>query len=99
MLKPADDCATARDLASARRLASACNSALDTQFGGNPPDSGLASAAVAPRTEGSAIMVDDLTQSVQPPTTTERPATDPPAGPPGFELLDEIGRGGMGVVY
>ena len=27
------------------------------------------------------------------------PAADVPASPPGYQLLDEIGRGGLGAVY
>jgi hypothetical protein len=38
-------------------------------------------------------MAQDLTH-----TAASEPSA-PPAGPPGYELLHEIGHGGMGVVY
>jgi serine/threonine protein kinase len=45
-------------------------------------------------------MTEDLTHTAEP--TGPEPggaADDQPAAPPGYELLAEVGRGSMGVVY
>jgi WD40 repeat protein len=44
-------------------------------------------------------MADTLTPTTAPLGATAAKASSPPASPPGYELLDEIGHGGMGVVY
>src|SRR5262245_20399810 len=44
-------------------------------------------------------MPEDLTQPAGPADTAVPTAGVAPAGPPGFDLLGEIGRGGMGVVW
>src|SRR5215813_14689779 len=44
-------------------------------------------------------MAEALTPTTGPLEATNAEASAPPASPPGYELLDEIGHGGMGVVY
>src|SRR5262245_58073531 len=44
-------------------------------------------------------MAEALTPTTGPLEATAAEASAPPASPPGYELLDEIGHGGMGVVY
>src|SRR5260370_27048005 len=44
-------------------------------------------------------MAQDPTHSAGPGGAAVVETSAPPASPPGYVLLDEIGRGGMGVVY
>ena len=44
-------------------------------------------------------MPEDLTHTAGPGETDASEPPAPPASPPGYELIDEIGQGGMGVVY
>ena len=44
-------------------------------------------------------MPQDLTHTVGPGETAAPEPSASPASPPGYELIDEIGHGGMGVVY
>ena len=44
-------------------------------------------------------MADDLTHTAGTGGSVVVETSAPPASPPGYELRDEIGRGGMGVVY
>jgi serine/threonine protein kinase len=44
-------------------------------------------------------MAEDLIETAGPGGAAVVEASAAPASPPGYELLDEIGHGGMGVVY
>src|SRR6516165_9029336 len=44
-------------------------------------------------------MAEGLTHTSGPDTVAVASPSAPPASPPGYELLDEVGHGGMGVVY
>src|SRR5262249_52967225 len=44
-------------------------------------------------------MAEDLTHTAGPGRATVVETSTPPASPPGYELIGEIGRGGMGVVF
>ncbi len=44
-------------------------------------------------------MAEDLTRTSAPATAAVVESIAPPASPPGYELIEAIGHGGMGVVY
>jgi tetratricopeptide (TPR) repeat protein/tRNA A-37 threonylcarbamoyl transferase component Bud32 len=43
-------------------------------------------------------MAEDLTHTGAPASTAVAATSSPPANPPGYELFEELGRGGMGVI-
>jgi serine/threonine protein kinase len=45
------------------------------------------------------VMSEELTRNSGPDKVAVAATSAPPASPPGYELLDEVGHGGMGVVY